>query len=154
MSSTLSTERSSAAPVRSSRPSRQQPVWPRMILLVVLGYEVLGCLSGGGLLVAAPDGHLMEMPVEIMGGFFPNFLVPGLLLIGLGLLNAAAFAAVWRRARADWLLAGLALGGPIVWFLVEIAVVGVHWLQAMWGLPVLVGVVMALPLSPARADAQ
>jgi membrane protease YdiL (CAAX protease family) len=131
---------------------RRQPTWQRILLLIVLGYEVLGCLSGGGLLVAAPDGHLMDMQVEGMGGFFPDFFVPGLLLIGLGILNIAAFVAVWRRTRTDWLFSGLALGGLTVWFLVEIAVVGLHWLQAMWGLPVLLGVVMALPLIRSRAE--
>lgn len=162
MNSTLVTERSAAAPPspqRSTSPTpvsasptpRRQAAWQRIILLIVLGYEILGCLSGGFLLVAAPDGHLMDMRVDAMGGFFPDFFVPGLLLIGLGLLNIAAFVAVWRRTQTDWLLSGLALGGLTVWFLVEIAVVGLHWLQAMWGLPVLLGVVMALPLIPSRA---
>src|SRR5215207_312670 len=141
----------SPAPVRHS-PTLRQPTWQRIILLIVLGYEVLGCLSGGALLVAAPDGRLMDMDVEGMGGFFPDFFVPGLLLIALGIVNLAAFIAVWRRTRTDWLFSGLALGGLIVWFLVEIAVVGTHWLQAMWGLPVLLGVVMALPLIPSRAE--
>ncbi len=164
MNSTLITEQSAAAPpppqpstspapVAPSPAPRRQPTWQRIILLIVLGYEVLGCLSGGGLLVAAPDGHLMDMRVEGLGGFFPDFFVPGLLLIGLGVLNIAAFVAVWRRTRTDWLFSGLALGGLTVWFLVEIAVVGLHWLQAMWGLPVLLGVVMALPLIlPVRRD--
>ena len=40
-----------------------------------------------------------------------------LILFGLGLLSVAAFAAVLRRSRADWLMAGLALGGLAIWFL-------------------------------------
>jgi membrane protease YdiL (CAAX protease family) len=143
---------STQTPAPASTPPIRQPTWQRLILLIVLGYEVLGCLSGGILLVAAPDGHLMDMPLEGIGGFFPDFFVPGLFLIGLGILNLAAFIAVWRRTRTDWLLAGLALGGLTVWFLVEIAVVGTHWLQAMWGLPVVMAVVMALPLIPSRTE--
>ncbi len=93
----------------------------------------------------------MDMPVGIMHGVFRDFLVPGLILIGLGILNAAAFVAVLRRARADWLLAGLALGGLAIWFIVEIAVLReLHWLHAMWGLPVVAGGLAALPLVPSR----
>src|SRR5215207_11273745 len=106
MSSTLTTQRpasapaslqpsTSPAPVAPSQAPRRQPTWQRIILLIVLGFEVLGCLSGGALLVAAPDGRLMDMQVQGMGGFFPDFLVPGLLLIALGILNMAAFVTVW-----------------------------------------------------------
>lgn len=154
--STLITEASAEEPPtpQPSNPPgfRRQPTWRRIILLIVLGYEIMGCLSGGGLPVAAPDGHLMDMQVEGLHGFFPDFLIPGLLLLGLGILNIAALIAVWRRSRTDWLFSGLALGGLTVWFLVEIAVVGVHWLQAMWGLPVLLGLLLALPLVPPRAE--
>jgi len=137
--------------VVTPRNAGRQPTWQRVVLLCVLGYEAAGGLSGGGLLVAAPDGRLMDMPVEMMHGFFPDFLVPGLILIGFGILTTAAFVAVLCRARYDWLLAGLALGGLAVWFLVEIAVLReLHWLHAMWGLPVLAGGLAALPLVPTR----
>lgn len=133
----------------------RRPTWQRVILLCVLGYEGAGALAGGILLVAAPDGRLMDMPVEIMHGFFRDFLIPGLILIGLGILTTAAFVAVLRRVRYDWLLAGLALGGLAIWFIVEIAVLReVHWLHAMWGLPVVAGGLAALPLVPSRRAAE
>ncbi len=129
----------------------RRPTWQRVILLCVLGYEGAGALAGGILLVAAPDGRLMDMPAEIMHGVFRDFLIPGLILIGLGILTTAAFVAVLRRTRFDWLLAGLALGGLAVWFVVEIAVLReVHWLHAMWGLPVLAGGLAAIALVPSR----
>jgi hypothetical protein len=128
-----------------------QPRWQRIPLLTILGYEAAGALLGGALLVARPDGHYMDMPVSLMHGTFPDFLLPGLILFGLGLLNAAAFAGVLRRRRWDWIGAGLALGGLAIWFLVEIVILReLHWLHAMWGLPVLLGIVMALPLMPFR----
>ena len=128
-----------------------QPRWQRIILLSVLGYEAAGALSGGGLLVAAPGGRLMDMPVHIMHGVFRDFLIPGLILLGLGILNAAAFVTVFRRSHADWVVAGLGLGGLAVWFGVEIAVLReLHWLHVMWGLPVIVGALMVLPLVPPR----
>jgi len=125
--------------------------WQRVTLLGVLGYEAAGAVLGGSLLAAVPDGRLIDMPVDIMEGTFHDFFIPGLILLGLGILNAAAFVAVFRRHRADWILAGLASGGLAVWFGVEIAVLQqLHWLHAMWGLPVVLGGMVALPLVPAR----
>src|SRR6185436_7952968 len=57
--------------------NQRQRTWQRVILLIVLGYEGLGGLAGGGLLVAKPDGSLMEMPVALMHGTFSDFLIPG-----------------------------------------------------------------------------
>ena len=128
--------------------------WQRVILLIVLGYEALGALLGGGVLIAQPDGRYMEMPVSIMHGTFRDFLIPGVILFSLGLLNVAAFIAVLRRVSVDWVAAGLAIGGMMVWFVVEILVLRqLHWLHAMWGLPVILGGVMALPLSSASGNA-
>jgi len=133
----------------------RQPAWQRIILLIVLGYEGLGALTGGGLLVAEPDGRLMDMPVEIMHGVFSNFLIPGIILTGLGILNTTAFVAVLRRTRIDWLLTSLGLGGLTIWFIVEIVILKeFHWLHAMWGLPVLLGCIATLPLVIHRRLAQ
>lgn len=128
-----------------------QRKWQRIALLAVLGYEGLGALVGGSLLVASPDGRYMDIPVGVMHGTFQDFLIPGAILFGLGLLAVAAFFAVWRRTATDWLGAGLALGGFVVWFFVEIVILReLHWLHAMWGLPVILGVVVAAPLLPFR----
>lgn len=130
------------------RPLRQSK-WQRILLLFVLGYEGAGALLGGSLLVAAPDGRLMDMPVAIMHGTFPDFLIPGIILFALGILNTAAFFAVLRRTRFDWIMAVTALGAMITWFWIEIAILlELHWLHAMWGLPVIAGALAALPLIP------
>jgi hypothetical protein len=131
-----------------------QPKWQRITLLGVLGYETAGGLSGGILLALAPDGRLMDMPVEIMHGFFNDFFIPGLMLIGLGIINAAAFVTVLVKKRNGWVFSGLALGGLIIWFTVEIIVLKeFHWLHAMWGLPVILGCVMMISLIPRRQQA-
>jgi hypothetical protein len=133
----------------------RQPVWQRITLLIILAYEGAGALAGGILLVIEPDGRLMDMPVDIMHGFFRNFLIPGMILVGLGILNTFAFAAILRRTRIDWLLSGLGLGGLAIWFIVEIIILReFHWLHAMWGLPVLVGCLVAIPLVSSRLAAQ
>jgi hypothetical protein len=127
--------------------------WYRKLLLIILGYEASGCLLGGSLLIAAPDGHLMDMPVDMMHGAFTDFLIPGVLLFGLGILNAFAFMAVLRKSTIDWLLTALALGGLFLWFWVEIAILReVHWLHGMWGIPVLLGWIVAIPLIVSRHD--
>ena len=125
----------------------------RIVVLAVLAYEGLGGLAGGAVLVARPDGRLMKMPVAIMHGAFADFFVPGIILSALGALNLVTFFAVLRRNRASWVLAMLALGGFTVWFLIEIGILRqVHWLHAMWGLPVLLGAIMAAPmLKPAHS---
>ena len=128
-----------------------QRTWQRITLLTILGYEGAGALVGGALLVAKPDGRYMDMPVSLMHGAFRDFLIPGLILFGLGLLNVAAFVGVLRKRRWDWLGAGVALGGLAIWFLVEIVILReLHWLHVMWGFPVLLGIVAALPLLPFR----
>ncbi|MBN2214412.1 MAG: hypothetical protein JW723_09215 [Bacteroidales bacterium] len=127
------------------------PVWQRITLLGILGYEGAGAILGGILLVVAPDGRIMDMPVEIMNGFFSDFLIPGLILTGLGILNTAAFVTVLRRTRPGWLLAGFAMGSLAVWFITEIVILReLHWLHAMWGLPVLAGCLLTLPMIPFR----
>jgi hypothetical protein len=132
---------------------RAQRLWQRIILLIVLAYEGLGALAGGAFLVTRPDGSAMKMPVSLMHGVFADFLIPGIILLGLGVLNVVAFFVVLRRSRFDWLAAGLAMGGMAVWFFVEIVIIReLHWLHAMWGLPVILGGAMAMPLLPFRAE--
>lgn len=129
--------------------SSRQPLWHRVVLLTVLGYEALGCLAGGILLILAPDGRLMQMPVDIMHGAFPDFFIPGLILFALGVLNTIAFFTVLRRTGTDWLWACLAMGGLAIWFWVEIAILlEFHWLHAMWGLPVVLGGLASISLVP------
>ena len=124
-----------------------QPKWQRLVLLFVLGYEAGGCLLGGALLIAAPNGRYMDMPPDLLHGIFSDFLVPGIILSGLGILNTLAFILVLRRTKSDWFMAGLALSGLFIWFVVEIIILQeLHWLHLMWGYPVLLGWVVAIPL--------
>lgn len=121
--------------------------WRRKGLLAILLFEALGAFIGGPALVAAPDGRFMQIPVEELQGAFPDFLIPGLLLTFLGALNFVAFYALLRRRQSAWLWVGLAMGGFLVWFVVEVAIMGVKsWAQVAWGLPVPIGLVLALPL--------
>jgi len=123
----------------------------RIVLLVITAYEALGCLAGGTMLVAQPDGSLMRMPVSIMHHAFESFFWPGALLFCLGLLNSFAFIAVLRKRSSAWFLSSMAMGGLAIWFWIEIAILlELHWLHAMWGLPVLAGAVAAAALLPGK----
>jgi len=129
----------------------RQPVWQRILLLAVLGYEAAGCLAGGAMLIAEPDGSLMQMPVNLMHGAFPDFLIPGIFLAILGSINTIAFFSVLLRRVSAWLPVNLALGGLLIWFYVEIVILReLHWLHAMWGLPVIGGTMLSTRLIPAK----
>lgn len=122
--------------------------WQRIILLFILAYEGWGGFTGGTLLTFGPDGHMMKMPTSMLHGYFPDFLIPGIILTAMGILTTAAFFALLFKQRSAWLLSLLSMGGYIIWFLVEILLVGTHWLQIMWGVPVLVGFLLTIPMLP------
>jgi hypothetical protein len=122
--------------------------WNRRIILAILAFEAVGSFIGGPMLMAAPDGHLMKIPVADLHGAFPDFFVPGLLLTALGILNAVAFFALLKRCASAWLWVGASLGGFLTWFIVELAIVGAKsWAQAVWGIPVVIGLLALAPLA-------
>jgi len=129
------------------------PLWQRITLLSILAYEALGGMLGGILLIAEPGGSYMDMPVEMMHGVFTDFMIPGIILLGMGILTAFAFFSVLKRTQHDWIMAWLALGGFVIWFVAEIIIIReLHWLHLMWGLPVLIGCIVSIPLIILKND--
>lgn len=123
--------------------------WQRVLLLSVLGYESSGALTGGILLMIEPDGRLMKMPVEMMHSAFPDFMIPGIILSALGLINALAFFLLLYKRPLAWIYSLVALIGLLIWFWIEIAILlELHWLHIMWGLPVVVGLVAGIAMMP------
>jgi hypothetical protein len=94
-----------------------------------LGLDVvlsIGALGGGLVLILAPRGEIMPLPLSALAGSpFDTYLVPGLILftiLGLGPLAAAALT--WRRhpfAPFAALVVGAAL---LIWVAVEVAIIG------------------------------
>ena len=76
-----------------------QPKWQRIILLTIIGYEAAGCLAGGSLLMAQPDGRYMSMPVDMMHGAFLDFLIPGIILFGINLPGRAGGSRTKKYGR-------------------------------------------------------
>ncbi len=132
--------------------SAENVSWHRLVLLIVLGVEGAGGVVGGILFGLAPDGHYMDMPVKMMHGTFSDFLVPGFLLTVMGFVSVCAVVAVLKRHSHGWLMAGIAVGGWIIWYTVEIIIIReLHILHLFWGVPVLVAAIAWVPLLVARA---
>jgi hypothetical protein len=75
--------------------------WILIILQFLLG---LGALGGGGVLMAAPDGSIMQMPLDMLKySPFPNFLIPGIILFCfLGIYPVAIAYSLWQRPAWGW----------------------------------------------------
>lgn len=105
------------------RPPLSRRAKASIALEVLLG---IGALGGGLVLIVAPRGEIMPLPLSaLVGSPFDTYLVPGLILfavLGIGPLVAARLA--WGRhplAPSGALVVGIAL---LIWVAVEIAIVG------------------------------
>ncbi len=76
-------------------------VWLLILLQFLLG---LGAFVSGGLLVLAPDGSLMQMPLSMLKySPFSNFLIPGIILSTLlGVYPLAVTYCLWRKPAWRW----------------------------------------------------
>lgn len=122
-----------------------------IVLHVLLG---VGAVISGGLLMAAPDGHLMQMPVSMLEHSpFANFLIPGAILFTLlGIYPLGVAYGLWKRPGwrwpdainpfkvLHWSWAGSLAAGVIVviWIVVEVVMLRafefLHALYLVWGI--------------------
>lgn len=125
-------------------------VWLLIVLQFLLGF---GAFVSGGMLVAVPDGSLMQMPLSMLQySPFSNFLIPGIiLLLLLGLYPLAIAYALWRQPawrlpellnpfkRLHWSWAASLSAGVIVliWITMQVfllrSVAFLHVLYFIWG---------------------
>ena len=99
----------------------------------------IGALGGGLVLMVAPRGEIMPLPLSALAGSpFDNYLVPGLILfgvLGLGPLVAARLA--WLRHPLAPTAAFVVGAGLLIWVAVEVAIIGYSNeppLQAIYGI--------------------
>jgi hypothetical protein len=80
---------------------RPMAVWLLIVLQFLLG---LGALGGGGVLIAAPDGSIIQIPLSILEfSPFHNFLIPGIILFtSLGLFPIAIAYSLWQLPAWRW----------------------------------------------------
>jgi hypothetical protein len=104
---------------------------PRLSRLArfVIALEVLlaiGALGGGLVLVVAPRGQIMPLPLSALAGSpFDTYLGPGLILftvLGIGPLVAARIA--WQRHPLAPFAAFVVGAALLIWIGVEIAIIG------------------------------
>jgi hypothetical protein len=104
------------------------------IALVVLQVLMGLAAVGGGLDLVLTNGHLMGMPAELLRGSpFWSYLIPGLVLLTVGVINLVSAAAMLRRhgwsAQASVVVGIMWIG----WFVVQVAVVGfLNWQQPVY----------------------
>jgi hypothetical protein len=98
----------------------------------------VGALGGGLVLMIAPRGEIMPLPLSALAGSpFDTYFMPGLILfgvLGLGPLIAARLA--WLRQPLAPIAAFFVGAGLLVWVAVEVAIIGYSNeppLQAMYG---------------------
>jgi hypothetical protein len=98
----------------------------------------IGALGGGLVLMLAPRGEIMPLPLSALAGSpFDTYFMPGLILfgvLGLGPLIAARLA--WLRHPLAPIAAFFVGAGLLVWVAVEVAIIGYSNeppLQAMYG---------------------
>src|SRR3954453_8296239 len=96
---------------------------------VVAALEVLlgvGALGGGLVLIVAPRGEIMPLPISALAGSpFETYLAPGVILftvLGIGPLLAAGL--VWLRNPFAPLAAVVVGTALLIWVAVEIAIIG------------------------------
>jgi len=108
------------------------------VLAALVAFQGLSGIAGGIGLIADPTGRAIGLdPAWLDGSRFPDYFVPGvILLVVLGIGPLLAAIGILRRLAWAWpasLLVGTAL---IVWIVVEVAIVGYIApppLQAIYG---------------------
>jgi len=136
--------------MENSANRRPAPVWALIVLHVLLG---VGAVVSGGMLLAAPDGHLMQMPLSMLEHSpFSDFLIPGAILFTLlGIYPLCVAYGLWKRPGwrwpdainpfkgIHWSWAGSLAAGVIgvIWIVVEIitlrSFVFLQILYLVWG---------------------
>ena len=114
-----------------------------LALEVLLG---IGALGGGLVLMIAPRGEIMPLPLSALAGSpFDTYFVPGVILSGvLGFGPLIAAGLIWLRHPLAPVAALVVGAGLLIWVVVEVAIIGYSNeppLQAIYGI---LGVVIVL----------
>lgn len=120
----------------------------RVLLIVLQAFLAVSAMPAGLMLMWAPDGHLIQLPLAVLTNApFTDFFWPGALLFTvLGMGHAVGLVLTWQRAPlSDG--AALVLGsGTVIWIVVQVIMTEpLFWIQGLIGSLGLVEVLAAVP---------
>jgi hypothetical protein len=97
----------------------------RRILASILGLIGLNAILAGYGFIGTPDGSAVGIPQEWLADTpFGDYLIPGAILFGLGVLHlCAAYLEIRGDRTASW-IAQVAGAGLLVWIVVQAAMMG------------------------------
>lgn len=108
----------------------------RITLLALLLFNGLSALFGGSVLMAAPDGSIIGLPLSLLSTTpFTDFLLPGIILfIVLGVGSCIGWWLAYRRMllAVRWVrVIGL---GTVIWIVVQVIMIqAVDVLHVIYG---------------------
>jgi hypothetical protein len=113
----------------------QRELRPRRSLGILQIFIAIGAIGGGYGLISAPDGSNLGTPLSMLETTpFPDFLIPGwllLTLVGLGSLAAGilTLSRKWHYREAAIVMGCILMG----WIIIQVALIrGIHWLHATY----------------------
>jgi hypothetical protein len=94
-----------------------------------MGFAALTAIISGVMLLASPDGSLLQLPLGVLSGTpFNSFTIPGIILLFVvGGSNLAAMTAVMYRHKMGYsfsLTAGLLMIG---WIITQMLMTSTSW---------------------------
>jgi len=94
-------------------------------LLALLLFNGISAVFGGSVLIAAPDGSIMRMPLSFLAGTpFTDFLIPGLILLTvLGLGSCIGWVLTYHRSPIAVHWAQVVGLGTVIWIVVQIIMI-------------------------------
>lgn len=121
----------------------------RSLLLFLMAFLGIGAIGGGGALILAPDGEMLQMPLSMLEHSpFNNFLIPGIILFTvLGIspfllifflikkpeFRIAEFLNIYKDMHWSWTFTIYLSFALIIWLQVEMLMLkDVHWLHAFY----------------------
>jgi hypothetical protein len=119
----------------------------RLIAIILLIFNGISAIAGGWALIAAPDGAILQMPVEMLRySPFSNFLVPGIILFVMnGILSiiVGIFSILrWKNYHFFIICQGYVLLG---WIVIQIGMIrSFHILHVLYGLTGLILIVLGM----------
>lgn len=105
----------------------------KSLLFILIMFVALTSIASGLLMISDPPGKLLNLPPTLLKGTqFKDFLIPGILLTFVGVVNllAAFFNAQHYPGRYS-----LSIGAGILtcgWIIVQIILITTHWLHFIY----------------------